>query len=68
MRFREHQRDESHGEEPPNPSGSTPSGLNLGRLREAGERLLQSSDDAINQALSQDSEAFLTANLQEGGQ
>lgn len=37
-------------------------------LRERAERLLAHGDDAIDRTLSQDSAAFLAANLQEGGQ
>jgi hypothetical protein len=40
----------------------------LGNLRQAGEDLLNAADDAINRALSGDSEAFLAANRQMGGQ
>jgi hypothetical protein len=37
-------------------------------LRDQAERLLAAGGDAIDQALSQDSAAFLAANEQEGGQ
>ena len=37
-------------------------------LRQAAARLLAAADDAIARALSGDSEAFLAANRQEGGQ
>lgn len=40
----------------------------LGELRRAGENLLAAGDEAIRRALSGDSEAFLRANRQEGGQ
>lgn len=36
--------------------------------RLAGEELLRAADDAIERALSSDSEAFLRANRQQGGQ
>lgn len=36
--------------------------------RSAAERLLAAGDDAISRALSTNSENFLTANTQEGGQ
>ncbi len=38
------------------------------RLRADAERLLNAADDAIARALSSDSEAFLEANRQAGGQ
>jgi hypothetical protein len=41
---------------------------NLDRLRSAAERLLVAGDEAIDRALSGDSEAFLRASRQEGGQ
>lgn len=44
------------------------SGGHLDELRSATERLLQAGDDAIDRALSGDSEAFLRASRQEGGQ
>jgi len=37
-------------------------------MRRAGEDLLSAADKAIQRALSGDSEAFLRANRQEGGQ
>ncbi len=40
----------------------------LASAREAGERLLVAGDAAITRALSGDSEAFLKASRQEGGQ
>lgn len=43
-------------------------GGNLGELRRAGEDLLSAGDEAIRRALSGDSEGFLRANRQEGGQ
>jgi hypothetical protein len=47
-------------------SGPAPGSLNA--LRQAGEALLDAGDDAIDHTLSGNSEAFLNANLQEGGQ
>ena len=41
---------------------------NLNATREAAERFLAAGDDAINRALSPNSEDFLAANTQEGGQ
>ncbi len=59
-----HNMPESHG------SGGTDPAANdaLDRLRSAGERFLSAGDEAIRKALSGDSEAFLRANRQRGGQ
>jgi len=67
MRLRERAND-MHEQEPQNPSSGTPASDNLDALREAAERLLAAGDDAINRALSGNSEAFLEANRQQGGQ
>jgi hypothetical protein len=40
----------------------------LPELREAGQRFLNAGNDAINRALSHDSEAFLSASRQRGGE
>jgi hypothetical protein len=40
----------------------------LSTMREAGERFLAAGDDAISRALSGDSETYLAATRQEGGQ
>lgn len=45
-----------------------PLGRSTAGLRQAGADLLAAADEAINRALSGDSEAFLSANRQEGGQ
>ncbi len=52
----------------PEAPGQGPSAQNLARRRQAGSDLLASADEAINRALSADSEAFLLANRQEGGE
>ena len=49
-------------------SGNPPGGGSLESMRRAGEDLLSAADKAIQRALSGDSEAFLRANRQEGGQ
>lgn len=49
------------------PSASLGGG-DLDSLRGAGERFLRAGDRAIEQALSGDSESFLRASRQEGGQ
>lgn len=41
---------------------------NLGSLRQAGRDLLSVGDEAISRALSGDSEKFLSASRQQGGQ
>ncbi len=51
------------------PPGTDPNGTGqLGELHRAGEDLLAAGDEAIRRALSGDSEAFLRANRQKGGQ
>ena len=63
---RERRPEETHrpdGADPP-PAG----GGELDELRRAGEDLLAAGDEAIRRALSGDSEAFLRANRQQGGQ
>ena len=53
---------------PPAPAGGNPGG-GLDELRNAARDFLAAGDDAINKALSKgNSEAFLTANRQEGGE
>jgi hypothetical protein len=52
---------------PADPSnGPGPGNLNV--LRQAGEALLDAGDDAIDRALSGNSEEFLAASRQQGGQ
>jgi hypothetical protein len=50
------------------PSGDQPSDANLRRLRLAGQSLLAAGSDAIQKALSGNSESFLAATRQQGGQ
>lgn len=64
MLFRERQT-ELHSQGPSGPSGSAG---NLERIRQAGENLYQAADDSIDRALSGNSQAFLEATEQEGGQ
>ena len=55
----------------PAPGGGDPAPgahTTLGELRRVGEDLLALGDEAIRRALSGDSEGFLRANRQEGGQ
>jgi len=65
MRFRER-----FGEDPPTPGASgSPSDGQLEGLRREGQRFLAAGDEAITRALAgSDSEAFLAANRQQGGQ
>jgi hypothetical protein len=60
-RGREHQQPGGGG-------GGPPGDGHLHELRAAGEHLLSAGDEAIRRALSGDSEAFLRANRQRGGQ
>lgn len=53
--------------QPEDPS-SGPAPGSLDAMRQAGEALLDAGDDAIDRALSGNSEEFLAANRQEGGQ
>lgn len=63
------ERERPNEAEPLHPASNGASGEgDLGELRRAGEDLLAAGDDAIRRALSGDSEAFLRANRQEGGQ
>jgi hypothetical protein len=67
MRFRErHHEDRDQRHDPGVPGG--PEGGGLGPMRQAGESLFHAADDAITRALSGDSQAFLNATRQEGGQ
>ena len=54
-------------EQEQNPTPVNPAG-NLSQLRLAGEEMLAAGADAINLTLSSDSEAFLAATKQQGGQ
>ena len=67
MQFQQRTRDDHEREELQGTDGTAPGG-NLAQLRLAGEALLAAGADAINRALSSDSEKFLEANTQEGGQ
>lgn len=60
-------QDSREREQPAGPAAG-PGGFDLESLREAGERFLRAGDRAIEQALSGDSESFLRASRQEGGQ
>jgi hypothetical protein len=50
----------------PGPGG--PEGGDLGRVRREAEALLRAGDEAISRGLSGDSEGFLSAGRQQGGQ
>ena len=52
----------------PNPPQEAPGGGNLDEVREAGQSLFAAADEAIRRALSGNSQAFLEATRQEGGQ
>jgi hypothetical protein len=65
MRERERTSDE---QQRPAASGGAPDGANLGAIGDAAARLLAVGEAAIDRALSSDSDAFLHANRQHGGQ
>lgn len=63
------QQKERQDYRPPSGDGNTPDSSGLDRLREQADRFLAVGDEAINRALSSsDSETFLRANRQQGGQ
>jgi hypothetical protein len=63
-----HERSHDHRDEPrlQPPGGDTPGSLDA--VRQSGEEFLAAADLAIRRALSSDSEAFLRASRQQGGQ
>jgi hypothetical protein len=71
MRFRDRQNELSElglrNTGPPDAS-TGPAPGNLNAIRQAGEALLDAGDDAIDRALSGNSEEFLAASRQQGGQ
>jgi hypothetical protein len=66
MKFsrRSHEEDMEQGGSIPD----GPAGDGLSEIRQAGEDFLKAGDEAINRAMSTNSEAFLAANRQQGGQ
>jgi hypothetical protein len=54
--------------ERPHAGGGGPDGDDLNAIGDAAARLLAAGDAAIDRALSNDSDAFLRANRQQGGQ
>ena len=66
MRVRE-RRDNKQRLQPPSPEQPVPE-TNGDAIRDAAERFLAAGEEAILRALSCDSERFLAANQQEGGQ
>ncbi len=66
MQERERQRDTEHrGPEAGMPGGDP---QRLAATRERAERITSAADEAINRALSRDSEAFVRASRQHGGE
>ena len=62
-------RERQHEERERSPAGDAePGGDNLAAIGDAAARLLAAGDAAIERALSGDSEAFLRANRQRGGE
>ena len=55
-------------QEPAEPAVEVPAEADLSLLRQVGDRFLAAGDEAISRALSSDSERFLSANRQQGGQ
>jgi hypothetical protein len=66
MRFLNRNREPEQQQTPA--AENPPAGGNLSQLRLAGEELLAAGADAISRTLSADSEAFLAATKQQGGQ
>lgn len=68
MKFREKRHNDKP--EPDNdPQGTGPQGSKLKNLRSAGEKFIAAGDEAIRKAISNgNSEAFLAASRQAGGQ
>ncbi len=54
--------------QPMDPGGPHPPAADLSAVRERGRRLLAAGRVAVSRFLSSDSEAFLAANKQQGGQ
>ena len=50
------------------PAGPPPAASSLADARQRGERMLAAADEAIRRTLSGDSEGFMRASRQEGGQ
>jgi len=67
MRLRERTDDNREGRAP-DAGGDGSSEANLRSMRLAGQSLLAAGADAIQKALSGDSESFLAATRQQGGQ
>ena len=69
MRLRErNENDRMRHEQEQDPPDDGSSDANLRRMRLAGQSLLAAGADAIQKALSGDSESFLAATRQQGGE
>jgi len=68
MRFQERPHDDVARREAQMSGPGGPEGRELTQLRQRGEAFLNAGDVAINRGLSGDSERFLTAGRQQGGQ
>ena len=66
MLYRERNHEDETGKHGQTHGGA--GGNDLNNMRQAGERFHSAADDAIRRALSGDSQAFLRANRQQGGQ
>ncbi len=68
MRERERPRPSRDAGDHDPPAGGPADGGDIDRLRGEADRFLDAAEEAIARALSGDSEAFLQANKQRGGQ
>lgn len=68
MRFRDNRINDENRRPPAPVGGNPPGGAELSSQRQSGERFLAAADEAISRALSDNSERFLAANRQQGGQ
>ena len=68
MRFQERPYDDRERPDAQVPGPGGPEGGNLDRVRREADALLRAGDDAISRGLSGDSEGFLSAGRQQGGQ
>lgn len=66
FRRRSHEDEQEQGPQNCARSGSASGGLS--EMQQAGEAFLNAGDDAINRALSGDSEAFLASGRQQSGE
>jgi hypothetical protein len=68
MTFQERPYDDLERHDTQQPAAGGSQGRDLDQVRREGEALLRAGDEAIRRGLSGDSERFLTASRQQGGQ